>query len=57
MKLLHASINGAKINGRKPRLDDFLPQKKRTAKGQAALLKAQALVAAKRAEAIAKRSK
>jgi hypothetical protein len=43
--LIHCQIHGVKINGRKPRHEDFMPAKKRSPKAQANLLKAIAQVA------------
>jgi len=48
--LNHCLIHGVKINGRKPRHDDFIPTKKRSTKGQVNLVKAMAQVAAIQAQ-------
>jgi hypothetical protein len=44
--LNHCLIHGVKISGRKPKHSDFMPQKKRSSKGQANLVKAMAQIAA-----------
>lgn len=55
-KLLHCQIHGVKINGRKPRMEDFMPSKRKN-KGTAAFLKAQAQLAAARSKAIEDKKK
>ena len=53
----HCLIHGVKIQGRRPRLEDFMTAKKKTIRNGAALLKAQAQIAAVRAKALEEKQK
>jgi len=48
--LNHCLIHGVKISGRKPKHSDFMPQKRKSTKGQANLVKAMAQIAAIQAQ-------